>query len=156
MANVEDVLPSGAKLVITTAPFADASALLDAILKELRGMRFGGNADIDPANPGGVFKDPSSFMAGVDRLLTVATSDEVKTALFKCCERCSYEGMKVTRALFDDPKYGDQAREDYFTLAAKVVEVNCKPFFKQTFSGLKGIMGALNASPKSPSTPVNP
>src|SRR5882724_578984 len=133
----EYVLPSGAKLVVSPAPFADASALLKAILKAVQGLKLGKEIDIDPANPGAIFKDPSVFLAVIDKVLSVATSDEVETTLFKCFERSSYDGAKVTRALFDDPKLSEAAREDYFTMSAKVIEVNCKPFFKQTFSGLK-------------------
>lgn len=126
MDSVEEVLSSGAKLVITKAPFPQALALNKALIRSVK--------DVISA-PGALEKDVSIMNAAF--ITNAITSDEVEAALFKCFERCTYDNVKVNRELFDDEKLGDRAREDYFSMARKVIEVNCGPFFRQTFSWLK-------------------
>lgn len=140
-------LPSGAKLVVTIAPFVDSNALMKSVLRSIRGVplkeTFGAELDM---------KNPAFIALMAERILSVAVSDEVETALFQCALRASYKDVKVTKQLFDDPELGESAREDYFKIARTIIEVNCGPFFRQTFSELKALLEKLPDTQKSPSS----
>lgn len=125
MADQDFNLDSGAKLHVTVAPFQDAKALSKALIKSVGGVPLSDNLmNMDMS----VFKDI---------LVNAATSDEVESALVRCMERATYNGIKVNNGLFDDPTMGDNARKDYFLICTKIVEVNCLPFFEQALSKLK-------------------
>jgi hypothetical protein len=121
---MEFSLPSGSKMVVSEAAYVDAIALFKALMKSVKGVPLSG--DIELLNVT-VLKDA---------LIEAATSPEVDAALFKCADRAVYENVKVTPALFDDPKLKDVARGDYFLILWHVIEVNCGPFFGKTFSVL--------------------
>lgn len=121
-------LPSGIGFHVSIAPFQDAKALSKALIKSLGGVQL--SADI-------LNMDVTVLK---DAFVNAATSDEVESYLFKCFERTTYNGLKVTKDLFDDPKIGEQARKDYILMCAKVIQVNCLPFFDQALSTLKTIM----------------
>lgn len=118
---MEHILPSGSKLVITVAPFIDSKALFDAVIKAFRSTNQG---NLDPN------KDLMS-------VLEVVTSDEVGVALQKCFQRVTYEGLKFTPQLLDDPNLTEKIRNDYMTICSLVVDANVKPFLGQTFSESK-------------------
>jgi len=122
---MEFTLKSGAKLVVSLSSFQDAHSLTKALLKSLKGT------DV-PESP--MDMDVKDFF---NALISVATSDEVEQHLFKCGERALYNGVKFNRDLFDDKNLGEQAREDFYEISIKIIEVNCRPFFKRTFSMLK-------------------
>lgn len=132
-------MPSGATLSVTVAPYVDASALTKAILKCLRGLEL--KPEMVKLDLASLAEKPEMIGMLLDKLLAVTTSDEVENAIFACAERASYRlqgggDIKVNRDLFDDPKAGESARGDQYSIFMKVVEVNCKPFFKQAFSKL--------------------
>lgn len=133
---MEITLTSGSKLNITVAPFAQAHALLKAILKAVKGMSVSNDVLGADMSLEGIRNSPALFTQIVEKVLAIAVSPEVEDRLFECFARATWNGERITRELFDDPKLGDQAREDYYTICLKVIEANCKPFFKQTFSGL--------------------
>jgi hypothetical protein len=137
-------MPSGAKLTVSVCPFADANALLKALLKSAKGI--------------GVPKDLLQADVSVlkDVLISAATSDDVEAALFKCGSRASYQNVKVTAELFDDTNLGEIARKDYYSIWSKIVEVNCSPFFEQTFSALKARLSTPIDTRKSPSESTIP
>jgi hypothetical protein len=137
-------MPSGAKLVVSVCPFQDANALLKALLKSAKGLPL----------PKDLMEADLSVMK--DGLIAAATSDDVEAALFKCGERCAYQNVKVTPELFDDKNLGELARKDYYAIWTKVVEVNCTPFFAQTFSMLKARLQTNGDTPKSPLAPTTP
>ena len=133
-------LKSGAVLIITAAPFGEADELKDALLAEMKdlqvvdafqkldlGKMVAGGAQAKDL-PAGIF--PIMWKA----VLGAATDPAVKRALMKCAQRASYDGIKVNAALFDDPDKGTQAREDYYEICTRIVEVNVAPFFKRLFS----------------------
>lgn len=111
MRNFEFTLKSGAHLQITIASFELAIALVEAVKKVSKG------------------EDPEHDITGV-----VIANAEVRKALFVVCDTVLYETVRVTPALFDDPKLGEKARGDYFEICARVIEVNTKPFFLKTSS----------------------
>ena len=115
-------LQSGAKLIVTASSFKEAQALNKALLASIKGLDIADNI---------MNTDVKSFFSAI---VSAATSDDVERALFKCAERSSYDGVKVTPALFDDIKLAEQAREDYYEICKCIIEVNCSPFFKGVFS----------------------
>lgn len=133
-------MPSGATLSVTISPYLSAAALTKAILKCLRGLNL--TQDMVTVDLASLGQKPELLSQLLDKLLAVTTSDDVENAIFDCAARATYtvpgnEGAaRVTRDLFDDPKLGDKAREDHYAIFLHVVEVNCKPFFKQAFSKL--------------------
>lgn len=137
MSDQDFVLGSGAKLHITTSPFTDANALRKALLKTAKGLPLAA--------------DPMAMDISIlkDIFIEAASSDDVERCLFKCMERTSYQDVKVTASLFDDPKLGDQARTDMLEIYWKVIEVNCSPFFVKAFSALKARLASGAATPKS-------
>lgn len=136
MPDQDFTLPSQAKLHVTVVPFKDAMALTKSLMKAASGIQLARNPlDMDVT----VLKDA---------MIAAATSEEVETAVFRCLERCTYEGIRVTPDLFNDKDLGEKARADYFSICGKVVEVNCAPFFDQTLSTLKTFLAGKNGSPK--------
>lgn len=129
-------LSSGSELNITVAPFATAHGLLKAILKAVKGMSVSNDILGADMSLDGIRNSPALFTQIVEKVLAIAVSPEVEACLFECFFRATWNGERITRELFDDPKLGEKAREDYYMICLKVIEANCKPFFKQTFSGL--------------------
>lgn len=136
-------MPSGAVLVITVAPFADAWALMRASLKTLKGMNL--KPDDLKMEMSALAGNTSAFSLIVDRVVDFATSPEVEAAIWKCAQRALYiplgsdiafPGTKVSPSMFDDPEYGNTAREDYAKIVTSLLEVNCKPFLAKALSGL--------------------
>lgn len=137
-------LPSGCKLVVSESSYQDSNGLLKALLATAKGVPLAKNLlDTD-------------VTALKDIVLEAATSAEVDQALFKCAERATYENVKVTRDLFDDPKLKEKARGDYFLILWHVIEVNCGPFFGKTFSALKERIATSPYFQKSPSPQTMP
>lgn len=106
----ELTVPSGAKIVINIAPWADAKALKKAIEREAAasGVAINLNADISTL---------------VRAFLAVDGSDAVDTALWPCLGRCTRNGDKITEKTFDDP----DARKDYYEIVFACVEANLGP-----------------------------
>lgn len=135
-------MPSGAELHVSMAEFVHAGALMQAILKQLVGLKLNQvdmQKDMEELR-----QNPAGIMGLIDKAILLATSNEVKDAIFECAQSAKYAPkannalVALDRALFDDPEFGLQAREDYYTILYRIAEVNCKPFFVKTFSGLLG------------------
>lgn len=126
MANSEYTLESGAKLLVSMVPFDDALALQRALANALKGIPL--TADVFE-------KDITQLK---DAVLSVVSSVEVTDVLHRCMARSTYNNIRLTKDLFDDPKLAEQIRQDYYSICWRVIEVNCKPFFFQIFSKLKG------------------
>lgn len=133
-------LPSGAELHVSMSEFVKAGALMQAVLKQFAGIKFQAKdlqRDLEE-----IKNDPSSLSTLIDKAIHLATSDEIKNAAMACASRAKYSPkanealIAVDEQLFDDDQYGEQAREDYYTILYHIAEVNCKPFFVKTFSGL--------------------
>jgi len=92
---------------------------------------------------GGLKQAPGLVKAALDMVMSAAASPEVENAVFKCAERALYTPAgedaprKVLRGLFDEGEAGHKAREDYYAICARVVEVNVLPFLAPIFSGSK-------------------
>jgi hypothetical protein len=135
------ILGSGAKLTVTESSFEDAIELNDALINSLGDIKLTDdmlNVDIDPANPLGSFTGASNlFSLLANKIKSLAASSLVRACIFKCGNRASYNGIRVSKDLFDDPQMGFQARQDYYDILIKIVEVNCRPFLENLISMLK-------------------
>ena len=127
--NQEFKLASGATLQVTVSEFKYAKKFQNEIFNAIRGL----------SN----LKETEMMALA----MTVASSEPVEQAFFKCAERALYKpdgtdqtAQKVAPALFDDPKYGDAARREYQEIFSKVAEVNVKPFMQALFSVYEPIL----------------
>lgn len=111
-------LPSGAKLEIDLAPFADANALNKAVAKELKGMKFDPELNLT---------DPVFIK---DLACTAFSSDEIMNALEVCFRRCTYNGLKIDASTFE----AEDARQDYFIVCREVLIEQIRPFAKGLLS----------------------
>ncbi len=110
---IEHKLDSGKLLKITPAPFSDSKAVYQALLKEIKTLKLDADADIDV----NLYKDLFCVALG---------SDELEKAIWKCMERCIYDGHKITHDTFEDVS----AREDYLEVLLVVGKSNVEPFMK--------------------------
>lgn len=109
-------LPSGAKLKVQVAPFADAKALYQAVLEEVKGVQIGASMDITS-----VFKD----------LACVAfSSKKIEAALEICLKRCLYNDLKIDKTTFDPP----EKRQDFVDVCFFCMKENLTPFTNGLFA----------------------
>lgn len=112
----EYTCPSGATLVINDSPFADAKALWQALMRDLKDVEV--NAQ-------------SVLCIGF-------TSPSAEAALAKCLARCTYDGttgapLKVDKDSFEPVK----CREDYVQVCIEVAMENVAPFLKSLYAAYK-------------------
>ncbi len=109
-------LPSGVILTVTPAPFADAKALYQALLADLREVSIAGSSG---------FSDMMKeiFCRGF-------SSPRVEATLTKCFERCLYGDRKIDKDTFEP----SEARGDYVRVCTEVVRVNVEPFMKGLYA----------------------
>lgn len=120
----------GAKVVITESGFLQANALKKSLLPALKNLKeFNTEKISDLKN-----QDISILL---NPLVDICISDEVESRIFDCLNRGTYNGVRIDRALFDDPELGEIARKDYHEICVAAIKVNVLPFFAQTFSWLK-------------------
>lgn len=123
-------LKSGASLIVTPASFDDANCLRKALLKATKGL----DIPLEFLKNGIAGIGNIELSSLTDPLIELLSSEDVENAIFKCATKAVYQNQRVFKNLFDDAKIGEQAREDYHEIFLKIIETNCKPFFKQTFS----------------------
>lgn len=111
----EFVLGSGNKLVVSMSPFSDGNELRKSVSRCMT-----------RCNIKEIAKDES--------VLQLMSDDDVEKWIFVCAKASTYNGIKVNRDLFDDPKLSVQARGDFFEIVSKIMEVNLNPFFHQASS----------------------
>lgn len=129
---IEIKLPSGAILKVTVAPFADAKALYQAVLEELKSMKLNSDDDIGP-------------MLYKDLFCTGFSSRKIESALDKCMTRATYNGLKIDGNTFEPI----EARDDYFKVCYEVGKANISPFVKSLCAEYSHLWGALKADPAS-------
>jgi len=125
VSNLVKTLPSGAKLEVTMAGFEDCEHLDEAVKAELRGV------DINEESLVGLF-------------MRLSSSKAVKTALWPCMSRATYNGQKITRDTFEP----EAARADFFPIAQEVMVFNLRPFFQGLGSQFSAIFQRSTSSPK--------
>lgn len=124
-------LLSGAELAINPAPFRDGRALYQSVFSESRALRFDPTVEVDVN-----FKK--------DVWCVMLASKLIEEALWKCFERCTYNGLKITEDTFEPV----EARGDYFELCMEVGMDNIAPFMKGLSAEFGVILSALK--PTSP------
>lgn len=122
-------LPSGAELVITVAPFAEAKALYQAFLKELKVLKFDPKTEMDV----NFFKD--MFCAAL-------SSKEIENALDVCMKRATYNGLKIDKDTFEPV----EARDDYFAVCFEIAKENVLPFTKSLYAQYSPILEKVRSN----------
>lgn len=144
-------MPSGAELHVQPSEFMNAGALMQAVLKQLAGLKL--SAEDLQRDVEDIKNDPGRLSMVIDKAINLATSNEIRNAAFACMGTVKYSPranaglISVGPELFDDEEFGEQAKEDYFTILYRIAEVNCKPFFVKTFSALLAPKGQSLSAP---------
>ncbi len=118
-------LPSGAVLKIDIAPFADAKALKQAVLKELKSIQVTTKTDMEV-----FFKD--MFCIGF-------SSPEIEKCLGECFKRCLYNDLRISDQTFEP----ENARQDYMTVCFEVAKANILPFMKSLYAEYLRIIATI-------------
>lgn len=113
----EVTLPSGAILKMNLAPFKVSKSLYQAVLEECKDIKLS-------------FDTPLDVNLIKDLFCTGMSSKKIEDALYKCMERCLYNGQKISEETFEDEK----AREDYMTVCIEVAKENINPFMKSLYA----------------------
>lgn len=123
--------PSGAILKVGVAPFTDAKALYQALLKEAKGIAFHNKVELSS-----LYKD--MFCAGF-------ASAEIEKCLWKCMERCTYgeKDLKISPDSFEPV----EAREDFLFVCMAVAEENVGPFVKSLYAEYLRLLARSGNSP---------
>ena len=118
-------LSSGFILKITPATFSDANALYKEIASECKAIKM--SSDINE----NLIKDVMCILI---------SSDKIESCIWKCFERCTYNGIKIETELFEDEK----TREVYFSICKEVMLYNVAPFLKSLYSEFVPLVEAIN------------
>jgi hypothetical protein len=119
-------LPSGAVLKVSPAPFKDAKALYQALLKEARGIEI--NSKTEMAE---IYKN--LFCTGF-------SSEEVERVLWVCLARCTYNSGKGDLKIDGDTFEPVEARDDYMQVCVEVAKENVLPFVKSLYAEYKRML----------------
>lgn len=150
----EYTLKSGARLLVGAAPYPDARAARDAMLRALRGADVGKLVGLSKLDVDAAAQHPEEVTSAIlNIVLAAGSAPDVEAALMKCGARALYgakglpveEGFPVDEELFD--RWDGAARPDFYPVMLKLLEVHVLPFFAAAFSGSKA------ASPTAPAAP---
>jgi hypothetical protein len=122
-------LDSGATLGITPSPFLDAKDLYQAVLRELRGIPIKTKDEL-----GELFKN--FFVVGFSSL-------DVERCLWKCFERCTYDGGKGALKIDKDTFEPVEARQDYMKVCLEVARENIDPFVKSLYAEYRTLLAQM-------------
>lgn len=125
-------LPSGAILKLQPAPFAEAKALYQALLKEAKAVKVGEDTEI-------------GFDLLKNILCTSLSSPDIEKALAKCMKKALYNDLPMNDGTFE----AVESRQDYVQVMFEVAKENVLPFFpKSLLSRLSDVVAKLEQ--KSP------
>lgn len=127
MREVE--LPSGAKLRLAPAPFADAKALYQALLVELKGVPMAGSVAVQESLK-------MAFCLGY-------SSPVVEQNFWKCASRCLYNDEKITLDTFEPV----ERRGDYMKVVGQVIKENVDPFVKSLYADYATVLAMMPDTP---------
>lgn len=153
-ATTPHELPSGATLHLGRIPFKACGELRNALARAAAAQPF--TPDELKAGFAKLKEDPSAGGALLQRVLGVVASVEVEACLFACLQSASYQPkgsnarVKVTRELFDQEPFADEARADYYPICSRVAEVALKPFLGALASMFKEYLKRVAPAPASP------
>ena len=119
-----------ATLILNEATFQDCIILQSVVMEEAKKLKLDiGEMEIDFSGIG-----LSNLLDTVkDLFFGLMTSDKFDRIIFKCLSSCTYNGIKITKQLFDDVP---EARGDYYQIIKECLEVNLNPFIKSLTSQL--------------------
>jgi hypothetical protein len=122
-------LPSGRKLMISTAPFRVAEALNDAIMEECEEFQRSLDGDID-------------IKALLSRVILKGfSSKKIKAAIWACMPKVLLDKQHITEETFEPVA----TRGDYYIVCYHVAEVNVAPFMKDLTSQFAEVTTKLAA-----------
>lgn len=128
---------NGVVVEIKAAPFKDACNLKKAVAKAIKDAKIFN--DVNTANIMDIKVDSL-----IQLLADIDASDEFEKTVMECLKYCIYDkggkNIKITSQLFDDIP---EAREDYYAMISKCVEVNLRPFFKSLTSEFSNRLATL-------------
>lgn len=126
-------LPSGATLMVDSAPFSQARALWHAVLGELKAVPITSGA----TDTGNALKD---------LLCGAFSSPAVDRALKPCLIRSTYNGQKITDETFEPV----EARADYVSVCLEVAKDNVLPFGSGLYAVYLQALTAVLAAGRGP------
>ena len=129
---MEKVLDSGAVLNLSICSFAEGNRLMKAVAKEIKNTQISLGV--------GEKTDFMKLKVGDDALNTIKNlitgllaSDEIEAALWPCIGRGTYNGIHITKDMFEDEK----VRADYIPILKEALVYNLRPFFSSLASLVK-------------------
>lgn len=122
-------LPSGAVLKVNAAPFKDAKALYQAVLKELKEVPVTSKTEL-----GSLYKD--FFCVGL-------SSPIIESCLWECFKRCLINDMKIDDQTFEPV----ERRDDYMMVCLEVAKENVFPFGKSLYAEYETVMKMMVENP---------
>lgn len=125
-------LPTGAVLKVTPAPFADAKALYQAVLDEVKPLSIAGKPEVE------MYKD--LFCAGF-------SSKKIEAALWECFKRCQYCDQRGDLKIDKDTFEPVESRDDYLTVCMEVAKENLAPFVKSLYAEYAHLFRAMKQDP---------
>lgn len=125
-------LPSGATLKITPSPFADAKALYQALLREVRQVGINSQTEM-----GEIFKN--LFCMGF-------SSPEVEAKLLVCFKRCVYNSGKGDLKIDESTFEPIEARDDYMKVCMEVTRENVLPFVKSLYAEYQTALATIESA----------
>lgn len=126
----EKIMPSGATLRVTAAPFADSKRLYQAVLEEMRTMNLAPDRDIETE----LLRE--MFLVGF-------SSKKIDSTLSVCLARSLYNGIRIGEDTFED----ERTREDYLIVCWEVAYANLSPFMKTLPLLLKSAIAQVGKAP---------
>lgn len=132
---IEHPLPSGAVLRITHTPYEDSWGLFEVCMDQLKEVQFSSDTPV--------------MLLYKDLFCSSVSSAKIKTALWKCLARCTYDSGTGNKKIDKQTFEPQEARQDYLTVCLKVGEYNLLPFVKAHFAEFSQVLGIFQDSPKS-------
>lgn len=138
--------PSGAQVEITLSDYGTSYDLFKSVLCAIRKGGVGSKiGDIQATDIEAFQQMDLKGLGGLaDMVIDVLNSKEVEGLVFKCMERCSYDGERINRDTFEP----EARRGDFLFVAFEVMKVNVLPFLSHLSSGLKGVFQVKSDSPQ--------
>ena len=131
---------NGAEIKIDVAPFKDAIALKNVVFGSLAETGIDiSSLDLKTLNLKTEI-DQNVIDTIMKPLLKVDSSPEFYFAIFKCMNRCLYNGSKITEETFEPI----EARGDYYLILLEVLKANLLPFIKELVSAIFQAKKSLN------------
>jgi hypothetical protein len=130
----EVTCPSRAILKVNLAPFKDAKALYQSVLKEARGVSMESGTEMAV-----VVKD--MICAGFSSL-------EVERCLWECLKRCTYDSGKGDLKIDDGTFEPEASRDDYIFVCVEVAKENIFPFVKSLYAEYQRYLSMTESTQK--------